>query len=158
MLSLSTCESCLVVDDELNLLPISSHAKSLTPIADNTHIEEVDGRAIEHVMSENERELVNVKKSLESIEISGPLVSQSKTLDQARVVMQCLDLLSSHSLRHVVAITASRGRGKSAALGLSVAAAIAHGYTNVFVTSPSPENLNTFFEFVIKGFGSLNLK
>lgn len=45
--------------------------------------------------------------------------------------------------------------GKSAAMGLSVAAAIAFGYSNIFVTSPSPENLNTFFEFIFKGFDAL---
>lgn len=31
------------------------------------------------------------------------------------------------------------------------AGAIAFGYSNIFVTSPSPENLNTLFQFVIKG-------
>lgn len=52
-------------------------------------------------------------------------------------------------------MTAGRGRGKSAAMGLSVAAAVAFGYVNIFVTSPHPENLVTFFEFVLKGFDSL---
>lgn len=50
-----------------------------------------------------------------------------------------------------MSLTASRGRGKSAALGIAVAAAVAFGYSNIFVTSPSPENLKTFFEFVFKG-------
>lgn len=57
--------------------------------------------------------------------------------------------------RSTVSLTASRGRGKSAALGLAVSAAVAFGYSNIFVTSPSPENLNTFFEFVFKGFDAL---
>ncbi len=50
-----------------------------------------------------------------------------------------------------MALTAARGRGKSAALGLSMAAAVAFGYSNIFVTSPSPENLKTLFEFIFKG-------
>lgn len=50
-----------------------------------------------------------------------------------------------------MSLTAARGRGKSAALGLAVAAAVGFGYSNIFVTSPSPENLKTFFEFVFKG-------
>lgn len=54
-------------------------------------------------------------------------------------------------MRSTVALTAARGRGKSAAMGLSIAAAIAFGYSNIFVTSPSPENLKTLFEFVFKG-------
>lgn len=52
-------------------------------------------------------------------------------------------------------LTAARGRGKSAALGVAIAAAVAYGYSNIFVTSPSPENLNTLFEFIFKSFDSL---
>ena len=40
----------------------------------------------------------------------------------------------------------SRGQ----ALGLAVAGALALGYSNIFVTAPSPENLRTLFEFVTK--------
>ena len=28
--------------------------------------------------------------------------------------------------------------------------AIAYGYSNIFVTAPSPENLGTVFEFILK--------
>ena len=31
-----------------------------------------------------------------------------------------------------------------------------HRYSNIFVTSPSPENLRTLFEFVFKGFDALH--
>lgn len=48
--------------------------------------------------------------------------------------------------------------GKSAALGLTIAGAISLNFTNVFVTSPSPENLKALFEFLMKGFEALNLK
>jgi N-acetyltransferase 10 len=41
---------------------------------------------------------------------------------------------------------------------LSIASAISYGYSNVFVTSPSPENLKTLFEFIFKGFDSLGYK
>lgn len=58
-------------------------------------------------------------------------------------------------MRSTVALTASRGRGKSAALGISLASAIAYGYSNIFITSPSPENLNTLFEFCLKAFTAL---
>ena len=58
--------------------------------------------------------------------------------------------------RSTVSLTAARGRGKSAALGLAIAAAVGFGYSNIFVTSPSPENLHTLFEFVFKGFDALN--
>src|SRR5690606_4069227 len=32
MLSLGTCKTCLVVDDELNILPLSKHARDIVPI------------------------------------------------------------------------------------------------------------------------------
>jgi len=44
---------------------------------------------------------------------------------------------------------------RSAALGLAIAAAVGFGYANIFVTSPSPENLHTLFEFIFKGFDAM---
>ena len=44
---------------------------------------------------------------------------------------------------------------RSAALGLAIAAAVGFGYSNIFVTSPSPENLHTLFEFIFKGFDAM---
>ena len=44
---------------------------------------------------------------------------------------------------------------KSAALGIALAGAISYGYSNIFITSPSPENLRTLFEFILKGFDAL---
>ena len=43
-------------------------------------------------------------------------------------------------------------------MGIAIAGAVAMGYSNIFVTSPSPENLKTFFEFVLKGFDKLGYK
>jgi N-acetyltransferase 10 len=43
-------------------------------------------------------------------------------------------------------------------VGIAVAAAVAHGYSNIFITSPSPENLKTLFEFVFKAFDALDYK
>ena len=69
-----------------------------------------------------------------------------------------MEAISEQTLRSTVAMTAARGRGKSAALGLSIAAAVAFGYSNIFVTSPSPENLKTLFEFVFRGFDAVQLE
>lgn len=33
LLSLASCKSCVVVDDELHILPISSHIRSITPVS-----------------------------------------------------------------------------------------------------------------------------
>lgn len=43
-------------------------------------------------------------------------------------------------------------------MGLAIAGAIALGYSNIFVTAPSPENLRTLFEFVFKGLEKLEFK
>ena len=66
----------------------------------------------------------------------GLLVSACKTLDQAQAVLTFVDSIAEKTLRSTVTLTASRGRGKSAALGLSIAGAVAYGYSNIFLTSP----------------------
>ncbi|CAH1104051.1 unnamed protein product [Psylliodes chrysocephalus] len=143
LLSLASCKRCLVVDDQLSVLPISSHNLQVTPVES---VQESD---------ENSKELNDLKDQLRDTQPVGQLVNLCKTLDQARALLKFVEAISEKSLRSTVSLTASRGRGKSAALGLAVSAAIAFGYSNVFVTSPSPENLTTFFEFVFKGFDAL---
>eukprot|EP00916_Digyalum_oweni_P023615 GHVL01039189.1.p1 GENE.GHVL01039189.1~~GHVL01039189.1.p1 ORF type:complete len:705 (+),score=134.14 GHVL01039189.1:910-3024(+) len=72
--------------------------------------------------------------------------------------MSFSEVIGDKTFAATVTMTAARGRGKSAALGLAVAAAVSHNYSNIFVTAPSPENLGTFFEFVIKGLESLGMR
>lgn len=55
-------------------------------------------------------------------------------------------------------MTAGRGRGKSAALGICIASSIVYGFSNIFVTAPTPENLTSVFEFVFRGLDALNYK
>lgn len=33
LLSLASCKACVLMDDEMNILPISSHIRSITPVA-----------------------------------------------------------------------------------------------------------------------------
>lgn len=33
LLSIASCKACVVMDDELNVLPISSHIRSITPVS-----------------------------------------------------------------------------------------------------------------------------
>ena len=145
LLSLGNCEECLVLDDELNILPISSHARGIKPFQRD---EDTD-------LTPEQRELEDLKESLADTQPVGALVEVAKTVDQARAVLTFVEAISEKTLRSTVALTAGRGRGKSSALGVSIAAAIAHGYSNIFVTSPSPENLKTLFEFVFKAFDAL---
>ncbi|KAJ6000436.1 RNA cytidine acetyltransferase [Penicillium waksmanii] len=138
ILSLGSCDSCLVVDDELNVLPISGGKNSTDDSSSGT-----------------KKELKDMKESLAETQPVGPLVQLARTTDQAKALLTFVDAIAEKTLKSTVTLTAGRGRGKSAALGVSIAAAIAHGYSNIFITSPSPENLKTLFEFVFKGFDAL---
>ena len=148
ILSLGSCESCLVIDDELNVLPISGGkgVKPLPPPEDDEAI------------NPSKQELLKIKDSLQDTQPVGPLIQLAKTTDQAKALLTFVDAIAEKTLRNTVTLTAGRGRGKSAAMGVAIAAAVAHGYSNIFITSPSPENLKTLFEFVFKGFDALDYK
>eukprot|EP00250_Pteridium_aquilinum_P001459 c11649_g1_i2 orf=138-3227(+) len=148
ILSLASCKSCVVMDDEFNILPVSSHLRSIVPVS----LAEGDE------LTEAEQDLKELKSSLRETQPVGPLVGKCKTLDQAKAVITFLDAISEKTLRSTVALTAARGRGKSAALGIAIAGAVALGYSNIFVTAPSPENLKSLFQFVFKGFDALEYK
>ncbi|KAL0714702.1 hypothetical protein Bca4012_021681 [Brassica carinata] len=149
LLSIASCKACVVMDDELNILPLSSHIRSITPVPT-----EIDSEGL----SEAERELKNLKDELSDDFPVGPLIKKCCTLDQGKAVVTFFDAILDKALRSIVALIASRGRGKSAALGLAVAGAVAAGYSNIYITAPSPDNLKTFFEFVCKGFDALEYK
>ncbi|KAH7156203.1 GNAT acetyltransferase 2-domain-containing protein [Dactylonectria macrodidyma] len=145
ILSLGSCNSCLVIDDEMNVLPISGgKGVKLLPPPD-----------LDEPKTAAQIELDAIKEDNEDRQPVGPLISLAKTVDQAKALMTFTDAISEKTLRSTVALTAARGRGKSAAMGVAVAAAVAYGYSNIFITSPSPENLKTLFEFIFKGFDAL---
>ena len=56
--------------------------------------------------------------------------------DQARAILAFVDQLAERRARSVTTLTAPRGRGKSAALGLCLAAAVATGYASIFARAP----------------------
>ena len=146
ILSLGGCESCLVIDDELNVLPISG-ARRVTAMPPSE---------IEKAKTPAEQELEKIKESLHDARPVGLLINLARTVEQAKGLLTFIEAISEKTLRSTVTLTAARGRGKSAALGIAVTAAVAHGYSNIFVTSPSPENLKTLFEFILKGFDALD--
>ncbi|XP_076646861.1 RNA cytidine acetyltransferase l(1)G0020 [Halictus rubicundus] len=142
LLSLASCKRCLVVDDQLNVLPLSSHNLKIEP-------------AQKLPNSEEHAELDALKENLKDTQPISSLVNCCKTIDQAKALLKFIECISEKTLRSTVSLTAARGRGKSAALGLAIAGAITFGYSNIYISSPSPENLNTLFEFVFKGFDAL---
>ncbi|KAF8424648.1 N-acetyltransferase [Tirmania nivea] len=147
ILSLADCANCLVIDDELNVLPISG-GKSIKELPPNS--------SEDSEKAKRDVQLAGIKESLADTQPIGSLINLTKTVDQAKAAMEFIDAIAEKTLRSTVTLTAGRGRGKSAALGIAVAAAVAHGYSNIFITSPSPENLKTLFEFIFKGFDALN--
>ncbi|EPQ51169.1 DUF699-domain-containing protein [Gloeophyllum trabeum ATCC 11539] len=148
ILSLGSCDDCLVLDDELNVLPIS-RGKDIQPLEDDRGKGAADKESAE---------LKELKKEMADVKPAGELVKLAKTIDQAKAVLTFVDAIAEKTLSSTVTLTASRGRGKSAALGLAIAGALAHGYSNIFVTSPSPENLKTVFDFVFKGMDELGFE
>lgn len=144
LLSLTDCQNCLVVDDELNVLPVSGarHVKRLPPKDEDD-------------ISPEEQELKELKESLVDTQPAGSLVALAKTVNQAESILRFIDAIAEKTFDSTVALTAGRGRGKSAALGIAISAAIAQDYSNIFVTSPTPENLKTLFEFILKGFDAM---
>uniref|UniRef100_A0A673MF69 RNA cytidine acetyltransferase n=1 Tax=Sinocyclocheilus rhinocerous TaxID=307959 RepID=A0A673MF69_9TELE len=119
ILSLASCKTCVVIEDQLNILPISTHITNIKPVPPKT---QDDG------LSPREQELKDLKESLQDTQPVGVLVDSCKTMDQAKAVLKFIEAISEKTLRSTVALTAARGRGKSAALGLAVAGAVAFGY------------------------------
>jgi len=145
ILSLADCRTCLVLDDELNVLPISTKSRAL-----------VAGPGVDQgAIGAAEAALSDLKESVAEMQPLGALVSLARTVDQAKAVISFLEAVQDKALRTTVSLTASRGRGKSAAVGLCLAGAVAFGYSNIFVTAPSPENLETVFDFVKRGLVAL---
>eukprot|EP00921_Rhytidocystis_pertsovi_P009822 GHVQ01015775.1.p1 GENE.GHVQ01015775.1~~GHVQ01015775.1.p1 ORF type:complete len:1068 (+),score=107.09 GHVQ01015775.1:175-3378(+) len=169
ILSLAHCESCLVVDDELNILPISAHAGkpngcmseekfgSGTAGVDKSLIA-TSSTAVGCVTKPSLFDSSSASSSNDVSCVMSRLMGCALTEDQARAVQAIAECIEERVSRQTVALTAGRGRGKSAALGLSIAAAVAHSYSNIFVTSPQPENVGTVFEFVQKGLEALGMK
>lgn len=74
-MSLASCDDCLVLDDELNVLPIS-RGKDIEPI--NEAEEKGKGKQIE-------QELNELKESLADTKPIGELIKLAKTTDQVRI-------------------------------------------------------------------------
>ncbi|EDS32039.1 polycomb protein l(1) [Culex quinquefasciatus] len=112
ILSFADCSRCLLVNDDLTVLPLSSKTAEVRPVEVN---------AIRK--SANDEMLEELKESLSDTPPAGPLVNICKTHDQAKAVAQFIDALAEKQLKPPTSLTAGRGRGKSAAMGLAISAA-----------------------------------
>ena len=152
ILSLGKCANCLVCDDELNVLPLS---KSALRKLGESHIQKGDTGEVLTRKSNDDLLLQDLKDTLRDTPHVGCIIELAKTMDQAKAVLTFLEACSEKTTKSTVALTASRGRGKSAAIGLCLAGAISFGYSTILVTAPEPENLVAVFDFVIRGLKAL---
>ena len=180
ILSLAGCANCLVCDDELNILPLSRKTlgrlnkielveKNGGDDDDGGKTDNNDNDGVVTHKTEEDVQLEQLKKTLQDTPHVGKLVELTKTLDQARAVLTFLEacadrdkkksnnnlLLKSSNTTTTVSLTAPRGRGKSAALGLCLAGAISFGFHSIVVTAPEPENLVSVFQFLVEGLKAL---
>lgn len=144
ILSLIDCKNSCIIDDRFNVLPVCSHIIGIAPVP------KIDTSLVDP-------KLLELRDSVSNQQPISSLVGLCKTFDQANSVIKFAETLAKKTSRATVSLTAARGRGKSAALGLAITSAIAYGYSNIYVTSPTPENLHTLFEFVLKGLKAVHL-
>lgn len=162
LLSLTTNPNCLVLTDSLDVVPFSQYSLKIDAL-ERSESDDL-GKMVRD--TPEQAQLAALKTQIAAkydgvdhhkvpAAIEGPLLALTRTLDQAKALQAYLANLNNPTLRSVVSLTAGRGRGKSATMGLAISAAIASGLSNVFITSPSPDNLKTLFEFVLKGLDAL---
>ena len=60
--------------------------------------------------------------------------------------------------KEVLFLKAGRGRGKSAALGISIAGSLMFNLNNIYLSAATNENLKTVFEFIIITLEALGFK
>lgn len=152
LLSLTDCDTALCVDDDLNVLPITQKMKTYS--TRSRRREEASAYNADLAVQgrlQHEADLLSLKEKLRPSSVVGPLAQLCQTMDQAKTVLTLMQTITDKTLDATCVVTAGRGRGKSAALGIAAAGAITQGYSNIFCTAPTPENLQTFFEFAVKG-------
>lgn len=90
ILSLADCKRCLLVNDDLTVLPLSSKTANIAA---------VDVGLVAVAQSENDEQLTDLKESLRDTPPAGPLVNLCRTHDQAKAVAQFIDALAEKQLK-----------------------------------------------------------
>lgn len=102
ILSLSNCKTCLVIDDELNILPITKHIDDIKEVKilgsdEKNENGEINVQSL--YLTEEQKKLKNLKIELKDAKPIGYLVNKCKTLDQAKAVMSIVDSISEKNLK-----------------------------------------------------------
>lgn len=87
ILSLADCERCLLVNDDLTVLPLSQKTASIKSVEANTS------------KSPNDEFLAELKENLRDTPPAGQLVNLCRTHDQAKAVAQFIDALAEKQLK-----------------------------------------------------------
>eukprot|EP00917_Polyrhabdina_sp_WS-2016_P024759 GHVP01053487.1.p1 GENE.GHVP01053487.1~~GHVP01053487.1.p1 ORF type:complete len:626 (-),score=104.85 GHVP01053487.1:1198-3048(-) len=151
ILSFVDCQTMLLLDDEMNVLPINDNMDRITALLENSQLKKKD-----FGYTETQTKELQVYQEQFAGTALQKLFEICATLDQGKTVERLDTILGAKRPNATAVVTAARGRGKSASLGLSLGAAIYHGYSNIFVSSPAPENVKVLFEFAVKALKALN--
>ncbi|EZG43113.1 putative N-acetyltransferase [Gregarina niphandrodes] len=155
--SLSQCRNCLILNDQLDILPISrKRLEEIPDITGSMTSSKYDLRThSKHAIVD--KQLLRLQEDFRRHTHISPILNLCVTFDQAKVVAAIADHF--HNLgegvddqKRVVSILANRGRGKSAALGLGLAIGVRlRKLERVGISAINIENVSTVFEFFIKG-------
>jgi N-acetyltransferase 10 len=102
LLSLSNCKTCIAIDDELNILPITEHIKDIKEVKlpGQKSLDNGDKQAIQDLyLTDDQKKLKDLKIQLKDTKPIGNLVAKCMTLDQARSVMSIVDSISEKNLK-----------------------------------------------------------
>lgn len=89
ILSWADCNRCLLVSDDLTILPLSSKTANVNPVDISTISQK----------SDEDEQLAELKENLQDTPPAGPLVNLCKTHDQAKAVAQFIDALAEKQLK-----------------------------------------------------------
>ncbi len=90
------------------------------------------------------------------------LYKMAKSQDQIEVLKLIEPLMELNKKKSVLVITANRGRGKSAIIGIGLAGIIsewrkANKRIRIIITAPEPSNVKVLFEFLMKALNELEI-
>ena len=91
-------------------------------------------------------ETQNTKKNTDKLVVPSKITHAS--LDQNEAVAKIIHVVKGHRRRPLI-ITADRGRGKSAALGIAAAELFDDGYKNIIVCAPSKKTAEILFKHAL---------
>ncbi|GIX61623.1 ATPase domain containing protein [Babesia caballi] len=142
--SLASARNTIVVDDELNVLPIAK--MTLSDLS----------------KSRSDKKLSKLKLSLtggEDDALELKLLTKLSTLcikhGQLKALITLFNAVSKGAeivqRLNVTTIISARGRGKSATIGLFLSAALNMGFRNILIVAPAMENVQTLYSFLESG-------